>query len=222
MSFLLPRVLKRRSVAPPQHGILCPAALTAVLNHNKLFVDQTITNGNCGLDAFGQSLFDLSKRDRCLSNRHKYKQFSKFSKTTDSMVMHLRQEAIAWMSTNKDTPMWDGMSFGQVALAMQERGRSLTYNQYLANMQQDKCWIDCAVIHALCCVYKVDALVFQPGMEPTIVGPSLLESGSMSENMLTLALVNDHHFWAVKPAQLEVLSEPPENGDATIHYIWKT
>ena len=222
MSFLLPRVLKRRSVAPPQHGMLCPAALTAVLNHNKLFVDQTITNGNCGLDAFGQALLDLSKRDRCLSNRNKYKQFSKSSKTTDSMVIHLRQEAIAWMSTNKDTPMWDGMSFGQVALAMQERGRSLTYNQYLANMQQDRCWIDCAVIHALCCVYKVDALVFQPGMEPTIVGPSLLESGSMSENMLTLALVNDHHFWAVKPAPLEVLPEPPENGDATIHYIRKT
>ena len=222
MSFLLPRVLKRRSVAPPQHGIQCPAALTAALNHNKLVVAQTVTDGNCGLDAFGQALLELSRRDQILRNRNKYKQFTKFSTTTDSMVMHLRQEAHAWMSSNKDTPMWDGMSFGQVALAMHERGRSLTYAQYLANVKQDNYWIDCAVIHALCCIYKVDALVFQPGMDPTIVGPSLVENGSMSENMLSLALVNDHHFWAVKPAPLEVLSEPPENGDATIHYIWKT
>ena len=112
--------------------------------------------------------------------------------------------------------MWDGMSFGQVALAMHERGRSLTYAQYLANVKQDNYWIDCAVIHALCCIYKVDALVFQPGMDPTIVGPSLVENGSMSENMLSLALVNDHHFWAVKPAPLEVFSEPPENGEDVI------
>ena len=88
MSFLLPRVLKRRSVAPPQHGIQCPAALTAALNHNKLVVAQTVTDGNCGLDAFGQALLELSRRDQILRNRNKYKQFTKFSRTTDSMVMH--------------------------------------------------------------------------------------------------------------------------------------
>ena len=64
MSFLLPRVLKRRPVAPPQHGIQCPAALTAALNHNKLVVAQTVTDGSCGLDAFGQALLELSRRDQ--------------------------------------------------------------------------------------------------------------------------------------------------------------
>ena len=97
------------------------------------------------------------------------------------------------------------------------RARSVPHlRSILANVKQDNYWIDCAVIHALCCIYKVDALVFQPGMEPTIVGPSLVENGSMSENMLSLALVNDHHFWAVKPAPLEVFSEAPENGEDVI------
>ena len=114
--------------------------------------------------------------------------------------------------------MWAGMSFGQVALAMHERGRSLTYAQYLANVKQDNYWIDCAVIHALCSVYQVDAIVFQAGMEPLIVGPSILEQGAeMSKNMVALALVNDFHFWAVKRVQLEKLSVPPDNGDWGIH-----
>ena len=80
--------------------------------------------------------------------------------------------------------------------------------------------MDCAVIYALCCVYKVDALVFQPGMEPTIVGPSLLETGSMSENMLSLALVNDHHFWAVTPIPVEAPLWPTDNSNTTRAWVW--
>ena len=46
---------------PPTNGIPCPEQLVKLCAANGLFVRQTVTDGNCGLDAFEQALCSLPK-----------------------------------------------------------------------------------------------------------------------------------------------------------------
>jgi len=214
MAFLLAHYATARRQPAPERGIRCPEALVLLLAQNGLVHRCTVTDGNCGLDSFGQGLRDVAKVDRSLANTNKYKAFAHNAKTTAGMVSHLRQVAHDWMRKNRDQEMWDGMSFGQLALAMNKHGRARSYAEYLAAVARDGYWIDGAVIHALCCHFGVDALVFQAGQEQMIVGPSLVETAATSStSMLLMCLVNDVHFWAVTAAPVDKPQTPPDNGD---------
>ena len=70
------------------------------------------------------------------------------------------------------------------------------YELHIRRLSADKEWVDASVIHALGCAFRVDVAIWQEYLEPTIVGFSLL-GGEAAKGLLTIALKNDCHFWAV-------------------------
>ena len=108
------------------------------------------------------------------------------------------------MMTNADTPVWDDMTFKELALHMSHE-RDITYATLCSLMETDKRWVDASVLHALGCVFRVDVALFQEGIDPVFVGHSLLQGTdvpSMQEplDVVAMAMVNDFHFWGVRAA----------------------
>ena len=121
-SVALPHLLvytKRRRATPPTHGMQCPPGLQAALLHNGLEVDNdTESNGNCGVDAFGRCLIQTARRNKALASTNAYKQLHKNSKSTQVMINHLRSVARKWMEANGSLTLWEGMTFQQLAVYM--------------------------------------------------------------------------------------------------------
>ena len=108
------------------------------------------------------------------------------------------------MKDNADTHVWDDMMFKDLALHMSHE-RDITYAMLCSKMETDKQWVDASVLHALGCVFRVDVALFQEGIDPVFVGHSLLQRTDVSStqeplDMVTMAMVNDFHFWGVRAA----------------------
>ena len=67
--------------------------------------------------------------------------------------------------------MWEGMVFKNLALSMSSEKES--FDAYLTRMAADGVWLDANAIHTLATSFKVDVLVWQQGMDQTILGHSL-------------------------------------------------
>ena len=76
----------------------------------------------------------------------------------------------------KNHIMWEGMEFKQLALSMSSEKES--FDAYLTRMAADGVWLDASAIHALATSFKVDVLVWQQGMDQTILGHSLTPGAS--------------------------------------------
>ena len=79
-------------------------------------------------------------------------------------------------------------------------GSADMWEQYLEAMARDRTWIDVAVLHALGCSFRLDVAVHQEGIDPTLVGFSLSHGtgGPLSVPLLSVAVVNDLHFWGLE------------------------
>ena len=79
---LLPQYMERACVGIPVVGIAIPAELAQTLIANGLTHHATVTDGNCGVHAFGQALLDVAKRNRTLYNTNKFKTLVRLSNDT--------------------------------------------------------------------------------------------------------------------------------------------
>jgi hypothetical protein len=124
-----------------------------------------------------------------------------------SEVAHLREAGKKWMMREGSTEVWAGMEFKDLAMSMSSHHES--YSDHIVRMATQGQWVDASVIHALACVFQVDCLVFQSRMSPAIVGHSIT-TGETREPlaMLNLAMVNDLHFWGVRPIIPPLLIDP--------------
>jgi hypothetical protein len=124
-----------------------------------------------------------------------------------SEVAHLREAGKKWMMREGSTEVWAGMDFKDLAMSMSSHHES--YSDHIVRMATQGQWVDASVIHALACVFQVDCLVFQSKMSPAIVGHSIT-TGETREPlaMINLAMVNDLHFWGVRPIRPPLLIDP--------------
>ena len=134
----------------------------------------TVTDGNCGIDAFASGLLDVGRRDKILSSTHQFKQIRKLRNDLKELIAHCRRSAGKWMQANAETTVWDDITFKSIAVAMAGRaGR--TFGDQLKAATKDKEWIDCSVLLALACIFSDDVIIHQQGQEPSALGPSLME-----------------------------------------------
>ena len=172
MAFLLARYWARPRHTCAGPAIWCPEDLVRDLAHNSLEVSDTVTNGNCGVHAFGLSLADAGKHNKILSSTLAFKEFRAMNNTsTEGMIAYLRKRCVDAMVKIKNHIMWEGMVFKQLALSMSSEKES--FDAYLTRMAADGVWVDACAIHALATNFKVDVLVWQQGMDQTILGHSL-------------------------------------------------
>ncbi len=64
--------------------------------------------------------------------------------------------------------------------------------------------------------YNVNVLIFQEHSDETLVGEDLMEStgdGHAAPLVVSIALVNDHHFWGVIESREEVTIAPVDKGE---------
>ena len=175
MSFLLVRYWARPRQTCAGTAIRCPGDLVRDLAQNSLEVDDTVTDGNCGLHAFGLSLADGGKHNKDLSSTSAFKEFRALMNTsTERMIAFLRKRCVDAMIKIKNHTMWEGMDFKRLALSMSSNNES--FDAYLKRMAADKVWLDASAIHALATSFKLDVLIWQQGMDQTILGiPQRLE-----------------------------------------------
>ena len=212
---LLPQYMERACEGIPLAGMAIPDGLAQILRANGLIWTDTVTDGNCGLHAFGQSLLDVAKRNKQLYTSNKFKAFLENSKLNKNMILHLRQIASKWMMDNADVEVWGGMPFKHLATAM-AHDATLPFGAHVQRVTTDKEWIDASVLHALGCVFRVDVVILQETVEPTFVGFSLLDTG-VTLSLVPVAMENDRHFWAACKAEVVEPIAVPDNGD--IH-LW--
>ena len=218
MSFLLARYWARPRHTCAGDAIRCPEALVRDLAQNSLEVADTVTNGNCGVHAFGLSLADGGKHNKILSSTYAFKEFRAVINTnTEGMIAYLRKRSVDAMVKIKNHIMWEGMEFKQLALSMSSEKES--FDAYLTRMAADGVWLDASAIHALATSFKVDVLVWQQGMDQTILGHSLTPGASPALGVINIVMVNDLHYWGIQRIREPCLVVVPDTGDFLAHRV---
>ena len=131
-----------------------------------------------------------------------------------SEVAHLRKTVKQWMMREGGNEVWAGMTFSDLARAMSSHHES--YAEHISRMATPGEWVDASVIHALAAAFHVDCLVFQSDASPMIVGHSI-RTGEQRESLalINLAMVNDLHFWGIRPIRPPLLINPDQ--EAWVH-----
>jgi len=165
--------------------------------------------GNCGLHAFALSLLTLAEGSRNWARRAVVRTLAECDSPA-AMASFLRAQAVATMRDIADEEMWEGMTFKTLAHSMSHQAGS--YAGYLQIMSRDKEWVDACVLHALGVRFNVDIAIWQETQEPALVGASMTKPG-VAGDILSVAMVNDLHFWGVKRASKAQVEVQPEQGD---------
>jgi hypothetical protein len=99
------------------------------------------------------------------------------------------------------------MAFKELAMSMSSHRES--YSDHIVRMATPGEWVDASVIHALAAMFCVDCLVWQTMMSPAIVGHSITANQTSEPlAMISIAMVNDLHFWGVRPVRVPLLIDP--------------
>lgn len=180
-----------------------PPSRSAKAAANLLEIVDTVTDGNCGLHAFLKSAPAPLRNMR--SGNWARVSWGRNSGGDPAAFKVMRGLALEWVRKNSAQDLWEGTTIADIIRAT--TGSSL--DMYLDRMGKSGSWVDTVFLHALACSFGVDVIVFQEGMEPGLLGASL--GGVKSLDMLPVALANDHHFWAMQPA--EVVAPVVNKGD---------
>ena len=179
---LLIRYVDKRLLAPG-HGITCPQELQAELTTNGFDVEDTVTDGQCGLHAFLIALTLARRQWPRLPQLTVYKKLAKM-RPLQSKLEHLRLMAVTWLTRNARTALWEGMTVKAfVENCMCDECAS--FGDYLEKMSQRHFWVDIAMLHALGVLFKVDVVIFQYGSDISFVGASL-QSLAPEESMVSV------------------------------------
>ena len=202
---------RARGCLAPSAGIAIPPQLAAEVHAQGLeLAEDTRTDGNCGVHAFGIGLIEEAKHSADLSKTARYKTFFKSNRSSDGMLQHLRSGASTWMKSNGTRIVWEGMPYNRLAVMMAGvSGR--TFADQVRCVSTYKEWIDCSCLLSLACFFHVDVVIFQEGVEPAMLGTSMMDATPFA--VLPLAMVNDVHFWGLRPIRVAVPHVQPPNGD---------
>ena len=119
MAFLLAKYWAQPRCQNVGPGHTRPPGLVLDLANNGLQVAEVVTDGDCGVHAFGVGLASEGKRNHRLKNTAAFKEFSKQKhKGLGQMLGYLRNRCIDFMEKFKDQPIWEGMEFKTLAFAM--------------------------------------------------------------------------------------------------------
>ena len=91
--------------------------------------------------------------------------------------------------------MGGGVDFKSLVLMMSAEKED--FPSYIKRMGANGCGVDASALHALGCRYRVDVLIWQSNVDPSIVGHSFSGRADEPLAMISVVMVNDMHFWGV-------------------------
>ena len=146
----------------------CPPALFAKLTLNGLMPDEaTDRQGNCGIDAFARSLMTQMK-DNIAAGPSASARNRRNLKNSVNKVDLLRRVGVSWLEANAAEMIWPGMTVAKLCCAVS----GWSFQEYLANMRQDREWADLAFLHALGRAHGVNVVIFQAHILRSMMIPS--------------------------------------------------
>ena len=188
---------------------MCPPELEHQLAVNNLQVDQdTVTDGNCGPDGFVISLAhqrSLAKVEAATPTAaKKMRDLFKIAVAGPGRRRFARQEGVRWLREHRSAMLQSGYTTEAFCYAVS----GLTFERWDRKMFMDGEWADTALVLGMACAFGVDVVIFQVGMDPALIGVSLLEEtgpdkASMGPSMrvVPMALANDRHWWGLRSLQ---------------------
>ena len=107
-------------------------------------------------------------------------------------IAFARKVGQKWLADHGRDTIWEGMTIAQ----LRETVSGTDFHEYLIEMGRDGARIDTAFLHGLGCAYGADVMIFQPGMDPALVGISLQDMGDSEVGdgdpyAIPVALMND-------------------------------
>ena len=112
MAFLLAKYWARPRCQNAGPGLTCPPGLVLDLANNGLQVAEVVTDGDCGVHAFGIGLASEGSRNQRLKSTAAFKELSNQKrKGLGQMLGYLRKRCVDFMEKFKDQPIWEGMNF---------------------------------------------------------------------------------------------------------------
>ena len=214
MAFLLAKYWAQPRCQNAGPGLTCPPGLVLDLANNGLQVAEVVTDGDCGVHAFGVGLASEGTRNQRLKNTAAFKEFSKQKhKGLGQMLGYLRKRCVDFLEKFKDQPIWEGMDFKTLALAMSSKSED--FGAYLRRMRVPGEWLDVAALQAMACSFKVDLLVWQLNQEPALLGYSGTPGMMQPLGTFCIAMVNDLHYWGTIPKEEPACTflHTPDAGD---------
>ena len=191
----------------------CPVALVNKLSANGLLPDEaTDRHGNCGIDAFARSLMDQMGKGRAGVGQTGAARNQRHLQKSPDKVALLRRIGVSWLEADASEVIWPGLTVAKLCSAVS----GLSFQEYVAKVQQDGEWVDTAFLHALGRAHGVNVLIFQAHTDEALVGEDMMEDpGNESDRpiMVPIAVVNDHHFWGVVECEAEVAISPVDKGE---------
>ena len=187
----------------------CPPALEQQLAVNNLEVDdRTVTDGNCGPDGF---VISLAHQKSCgkmgpstAAAEKNMAHLFKLAVAGPGRRGFARQTGVRWLREHRAAMLQSGYTTEAFCFAVS----GLIFEYYDGRMFMDGEWADTALLLGMACAFGVDVVIFQVGMDPALIGISMLsDTGPATASMrsgsrlVPLALVNDRHFWGLRPLQ---------------------
>ena len=175
--------------------------LQAQAGANQLAVVDTVTDGNCGLDAFWKTAQHLQCcRRQPLASLRKLPHAQ--------IVLQLRKLAVDYLRAHQGLELWDGFTLRSLVCATCNDG---CFDAYCGRMRRNHQWVDAPILHVLGLACGVDVVIIQEDFI-TLVGASLHDEANSSEpECLAVCLLNDFHYWATSPLQVAKAWGPAAN-----------
>ena len=89
--------------------------------------------------------------------------------------------------------MWQGMTVAKLSRTMS----GWSFEEYIAQMRQDREWVNAACLHALGRAHGVNVLIVQEHADAALVGEDMMENAGDEGGppiMAPVALVTKHNF----------------------------
>ena len=172
------------------------ARLVRALQRNSCTLEDTCTDGNCGLDAIIGNLKRLEMTEPALA--HNVQMVFK-KKGLESACQALRLGLLVWIRDNEHLEILPEVRL--LDWIAMEGYRSK--HDYISAMRKDGEWIDTLMLYAASAVLRVQIVVFlEDGSAHVLAAPEVQQMESSS--ILLLANVGNRHFYGVRPLPTEV------------------
>ena len=190
---------------PPAAPATQEALRTGIARHGLRVVEETASDGECGIDAMLHNLERLrpqtQKTQDVLATLARRGREAAFSVMRLQLLIRVRDHATA--------EVVPGVSLSEL-LGMDG---FTSVGSYIQHMRQPKTWIDTPMLWAMASVYRLQLVVFVGAGDPQVIlAPEIASEHTV--HTAYLANFGNVHFWALEP---DTTPQPLENSVGRLH-----
>ena len=175
-----------------------------VANNGLTLDDETLRDGNCGIDGVLRGLGRLEQKSQMIEAILKLLE----GRGQLHVIDWLRKLAIAYLEDHLHDEFLEGVSIGDQIL--------MDYSsvaEFTTKMSKPKEWVDATVLLGLAGALEIQIVIFTGANDPWVISTETL--AAQNAPLVPLACVHNYHFWSLCPAAAETYSNSDVTKDAS-------